>query len=292
MYAAAPSIRLNIICNGIMALNFQAFLDESAPKDASSGDVEFVLAGHIATADAWEEFSEEWRELLPLGTRASNGNFHFKMAEMARTPESRDRVRHFYAVIEKYVLTSISVRVNLEYFARAHERLEMAGRFHNWPPIPQRLWKNPYFYAFRGLLDKFHESMFGGVVPMDEKVEFIFDDKSEKNPILKGWDSYILNRDESVREHYRSPPRFENDQEFLPLQAADLWAWQVRQWYEEDSIAHPPKMEAFDFGKWHGKQRKNIILSSDEETIFNGLQGAVVHWIAESQAERDSFFSE
>jgi len=42
-----------------------------------------VLAGHIATAEAWGHFAKESAELLPLGTKAKNGNYHFKMSEMA-----------------------------------------------------------------------------------------------------------------------------------------------------------------------------------------------------------------
>jgi hypothetical protein len=67
----------------LMAMNCQAFIDDSRTKPSG----EFVLGGHVAPAEKWVAFSGEWGGLLPLGTRAKNGKFHFKMAEMAKSPE-------------------------------------------------------------------------------------------------------------------------------------------------------------------------------------------------------------
>jgi hypothetical protein len=70
-----------------MALDFQAFVDDSYTPNG-----EFVLGGHIATAKHWAEFSKEWEALLPLGTLSNENAYHFKMAEMAQTPERISRV--------------------------------------------------------------------------------------------------------------------------------------------------------------------------------------------------------
>jgi hypothetical protein len=86
-----------------MALNYQAFIDDSRTKPSG----EFVLGGHVAPAEKWVAFSGEWEGLLPLGTRAKNGKFHFKMAEMAKSPERMARVPRFYELIEKYVTREV-----------------------------------------------------------------------------------------------------------------------------------------------------------------------------------------
>jgi hypothetical protein len=86
-----------------MALEFQAFVDGSATPN---GD--FVLAGHIATAEAWAHFAKEWEELLPFGTLAKNGKYHFKMSEMARSEGGIERTGPFYRLIEKYAVVSIA----------------------------------------------------------------------------------------------------------------------------------------------------------------------------------------
>ena len=58
---------------------FQAFIDDSYTPDG-----EFVLAGHVATAESWVAFAKEWEELLPFGTIAPNAKFHFKMSKWPR----------------------------------------------------------------------------------------------------------------------------------------------------------------------------------------------------------------
>jgi uncharacterized protein DUF3800 len=185
-----------------------------------------------------------------------------------------ERLPAFYRVIEKYVVTSISCRINLADFERAHARAMEWALARNWEP-DFASWKNPFFYTFRCLIDHFHggREKMEALVPLTEKVEFIFDNQGEKAAILAAWDDYIALRDGAVRGYYGTHPRFEDDQDFLPLQAADLWAWWVREWYEHDQqSALPAKMEAFDFGGWRGKPRRVIWIHYTEDDILTVLQ--------------------
>ena len=254
-----------------MALNFQAFLDESISSD------ELVVAGHIATAENWAAFAKEWEELLPLGTLAENNEYHFKMSEMAQTPERRARVQVFYKVIEEHVISSISCRVNLRDFQRARERFDLFATRMSWT-VNLGPWTNPYFFVFRVLIDKFHQerNKFKSKLPLDRKVDFIFDERAEKKAILQAWDEYIDKREDEIKPYYGSVPRFEDDRAFLPLQAADLWAWWVRKWYEEDLIAFPDKLRDYDFGSWRGNKRPNIVISADEDGILDVFQSVAV----------------
>jgi hypothetical protein len=64
---------------------------------------------------------------------------------------------------------------------------------------------------------------------LQEKVDFIFDERvKEKKKIRDAWDAYKENADPDIKPYIGSDPRFENDIEFLPLQAADLNAWWIR----------------------------------------------------------------
>jgi len=81
---------------------FQAFIDDSYTPDG-----EFVLAGHVATAESWVAFAKEWEELLPFGTIAPNGKFHFKMSEMAALPERMERLPAFWRAIQNHVAALI-----------------------------------------------------------------------------------------------------------------------------------------------------------------------------------------
>lgn len=163
----------------LMALNLQAFIDDSVGPAR-----EFILAGHIAPAEAWALFAKEWEALLPSATVAKNGKRHFKMKEMASNPERLSRVPAFYWIIEKYVLVSISCRLNLDDFEEALRRVESDYAFMFKASVHFGYLKNPYRYLFQAFLDGFHsrrlESQYQSKIPLTEKVDFIFDNQSEK----------------------------------------------------------------------------------------------------------------
>lgn len=262
----ASAVRLQI-----MAL--QAFMDES--ENAPHGD--FVLAGHIAPAENWASFSKEWERLLPMATLAEDGTYQFKMREMASSPERMARVSAFYWLIEKYVTASLSCRISLDDFQTAYERInETCDRLNvtvDWGD-----WQNPYFFTFRTLMDGFHQKRddFAKIIPLSEQVDFYFDDRAEKRVIFAAWDEYIESTSKDVRKFYGAHPRFEDDRRFLPLQAADLWAWWVRRWYEEDASDFPDKMRDFDFGEWQGNYRRMIAISLNEQQIFDRLRSVLL----------------
>lgn len=233
----------------------QAFIDDSYTPGG-----EFVLGGHIASAEAWANFAKDWEQMLPYGVLNKNNRFHFKMKEMAQTPERLSRVGAFYRIIEEHALMSISCRINIAELKRARERIHVPGLSIDWDFLG-----NPFMVAFRSLMDMFHShrSKLAEVVPQDQKVDFIFDNQSEKKIIDAGWDDYIANRPPESKDLYGARPRFEDDNDFLPLQAADLWAWWVREWHEAGA---PERMERPDFGTWkEQKSRPKLAISFNED---------------------------
>jgi hypothetical protein len=244
----------------------QAFIDDSYSPDGT-----FVLGGHIATAEAWAKFSEEWEQLLPLGTLAPNGKYHFKMAEMAATPERMARVPAFFRVIEKHVLLSLHVKVHLADMERAKARIWVPRKTIDWG-----FFQKPYLVAWRGLLDHVHgeasRPTIEQVLPRGEKIDFIFDEQTEKKVILPIWDEFAETRPDSYRETLGSMPRFENDQEFLPLQAADFWAWWSRKWYADGT---PEKHDKMSFGHWKVQRLDypRLSITYDEDGLVKMLTG-------------------
>src|SRR5260221_5959217 len=83
----------------VVLTEFQAFMDESYENDGV-----FVMAGYVATAAAWANFSKEWEELLPVTFRDKKGRHRFKMNEMKRR---MSEVPRFYSIIKKYVALAI-----------------------------------------------------------------------------------------------------------------------------------------------------------------------------------------
>jgi hypothetical protein len=268
----------------IMVLNFQAFMDESVGVPPH-GD--FVLAGYIAPAQVWAAFSKDWEEALPLGLKGKDGKYYFKMSEMALVPERMARVKRFSEIIDLHPLIPISCRLNLGEFENALSRFHAFAARMGWN-VDMQSWANPYFFSFRLLLDLFHQQkhMLEHVIPLDEKVDFIFDDRTEKKYIRKVWDDSVEGKEPEMRERFGAEPRFEKDaDDFVALQAADFWAWWVREWYEEDNYDPPEKMANFDFGLWRGKKRPFLTVYATEDKLLEVFQSLCMRNIIDGNVD-------
>jgi hypothetical protein len=106
-------------------------------------------------------------------------------------------------------------------------------------------------------------------LPQNTKVDFYFDNRSGSGTLLDFWDDFVENQPEEFRELYGACPRFEDDEEFTPLQAADFWAWWVRKGYETDQL---DKYTSGDFGAWKEKRHvHHALLTMAEDDIVDEL---------------------
>jgi len=119
-----------------MALNFQAFIDES---ETAGG--EYVLAGHIATAENWASFRLNGK-CFCQAVRWPIMSLSFQDERHAMTDERMARVPAFWRCIENHVKASISCRMNVEDFDRAHENVERFVSRLNLV-LDWKLWKSP-----------------------------------------------------------------------------------------------------------------------------------------------------
>jgi hypothetical protein len=244
----------------------QAFIDESIDQ----GEV-FVLGGYIATAEAWANFSREWEKLVSSGwgTTRPDGNRHFKMSEMAMEESRMERVEVFFRVIEDHVIGHLSARVDVRDIAVATSRILLDGNPLPWPAM----YTNPYHVAFRVLMDGLHlqrENM-AWAIPLSDKIDFYFDNRTEKKAILEEWDRYVENRPDEAKKYYGATPQFKDDLEFLPLQAADFWAWWIRKWHKED----PKLIRAPHFGRFGFKNPK-LMLSATFHATEDDIAGTLL----------------
>lgn len=239
----------------------QAYIDGSG----SSQDPALVLAGYIAPVEKWAAFAAEWHRILnmPLPIK------YFKMNE-ANTlrgqfngfSESRrdERVRLFYEAIENNVTACVWCVVPFADFNRART------------VFPVRVRLQPYHVAFmsiNGLLTENRHKL-----GLDDKIDFIFDEEViHKTALLSSWDWVIEHLSEDQRARVGKTPIFRDDEDVLPLQAADLAAWWLRRWWEENTIGRaaptPPwaeKREIPSLGK-----------KIDETTLREIFQAAVAN---------------
>jgi len=223
----------------------QICIDESGRGNGSV----FVLAGFIARVQNWEALADDWHTLLVKSkikflktNQAMSDRFY------GWPPSERDkRLVEFARLIRRYVKASLTVLIDYDAFNRVL-KFEQRIKGNQW------FLKNPYETALWSLM--------GGAVafldgdPTQEKVEFIFDQGMSSPRKLEG-----IFRD--VRKRTERPdliakyPHCRDDKEFLPLQAADLFAWHVRKVYEASNVGH-----VYDTRTWN-------ILDSIERLDFS-----------------------
>ena len=243
-----------------VALQLQAFVDESESPHGGA----FVLGGYVASVQSWARFAAEWEQMLPFGTRDSEGTMHFKMADMAVNHDRMSRVPGFYRIIENNVLFALSIIIDKTVLEHAKRRIWIPNKKINWGIL-----SNPYMLGFVAMLDLIftHRKSLEPLIPPDFDIQFYFDRRSEKSAILSGWDRHVSNRPEGYGDYYGEAPIFENDKKFLALQAADFWVWWIREWYEFGQLNE--RMRDGDFGhfKVHRIIPKLLILLNEDRLM-------------------------
>jgi Protein of unknown function (DUF3800) len=202
--------------NGLWIYTMKAFIDDSG----SGGDSPwFVLAGYLGTSDAWDKFDEPWRSVLDGPPRIEY--FKSSQAESLRPDgqwqginarERDQRIDSLIEVIGTHAMQPFCVRLQQKDYDEVIK-----------PWVPP-MWQNPYYFLFIAFLSSVTSThkYLGGA----EQIEFIFDSNDQVDePSFRLYNqvSHLGQFAGRVKEI-----RYEDEKIFLPLQAADLIAWQVR----------------------------------------------------------------
>jgi hypothetical protein len=190
-----------------------AFVDDSG----SGGDSQyFVLAGYVTSEVSWSGFVPDWQSVLDLSPKLD----YFKMSEAESlkgqfegcSPHARDeRLNQFADVILRYDPWEAAIAVP----SKDYNEVLL--------PVLPKSRTSPYYSAFIAMvtaLSGFYR--WGG---SDELVDFIFDEQdgmqtkaARQYGSFRGWyPNWRLGR-----------IGFNDEKKVLPLQAADLIAWQTR----------------------------------------------------------------
>ena len=190
----------------------RAFIDDSGSGGESPW---FVLAGYLGTIEAWDAFNEPWCAVLDRPPKLD----YFKHSEVygsqwagMSTTERNERVDAFIEVIGNHALRSIYVRLKQQDYDEAIK-----------PYIPP-MWQNAYYFLFIGFLSA--ATMTAKHLGDGNRIEFFFDSNREVEEPSK-----MLYRQTANLPQFRDLVdniHYEDEKIFLPLQAADLLAWQIR----------------------------------------------------------------
>lgn len=202
----------------------QAFIDESGKGDPDL----LVLGGYVSSADSWQRFNNEWQRVLDMKSPHYRQLEYFKMAEMASEAD-RERCAWFHSVIENHAMAAISYTISTRQLKR-----EVARMFPEEPDM-QRALSNPWHFAVHVLIRGYAENRKNVNLP-EGPIDLTFDDVlHEKGVVVDNWEQYkAINPD--IAHLMGSVPQFKSDKEVLPLQAADLFAWWVREWQKGGAL--------------------------------------------------------
>jgi hypothetical protein len=195
----------------------QVFADESIGKH-------FVMAGLIAESEAWSEFSDEWRAALKHPPSLG----YFKMREPAGQPprgeffglsylERDKKLRVLARIINRYARIYTQSVIDLKAFSEVWK-----GRFSHT--------NDPYFWPFQNTILASGYTIFD--LGIRDRFEIIFDEHLILGPRAKIWypvlREFVRDREPTLYMVLPIDPLFRKDDDFLPLQAADMFAWCTR----------------------------------------------------------------
>lgn len=213
---------------------FQAYIDDSGstPQGAMAHEDRFVLAGYVMMAHKWEQFSDEWNAALKNRPKIE----YFKMGcvkdgggpfvdEFGRTLSYEFRfqkARELAEIIARFDPLPVSCSASWEEYERI-----VRGKVHPKLDSPYTLL---YYQIMRGV----HEFQVRANQLRPDfsfgRVDFIFDEQGPMGPKALQW--YEGLRRAVQHEPYKSmmgnTPIFRSDRDLLPLQAADMLAWHIR----------------------------------------------------------------
>ena len=205
----------------------QAFIDDSGNEPSNPV---YILAGFIADSAAWAQFSDEWQAALD----EPPGLAYFKMKEAERLQDEFDRDKGwneklrddrlvtFCRIIRKHAIYRVHVSLRHADFITHIKTLET--------PIRRSISNHPYYLLFHQLI------LTVAAVRMSlretGKVDFVFDEQgSLGDDAVHYWNNFMVNALRGSATDFTpyigKKPKFADEKEFKPLQAADLYAWQL-----------------------------------------------------------------
>lgn len=207
----------------------QAYVDDSGSHKES---LAFVLAGFIANHVQWEKFTGDWKGALRLDPSLD----YFKMNEAASLhgqflrakgwdEEKRDkRLDVLSEVILSYVRVRISVSMRNDDFLRSIQSL----------PAPKRSFAidGPFIMLAMQLI--LTVAVFSDLSGLNEPCDFVFDETDGfSEEFLLKWPMFKHIADQQPRLEFGKKigqtPIFRDEKYSMPLQAADMYAWNVRE---------------------------------------------------------------
>lgn len=210
----------------------QAYIDDSM----NEGEV-LVFGGLIASPRRWKAFSAAWQECL---NDAPWDNFKMsKVWYRCKGKKLEYATRHYRTMCE-HVQGGLCFVIPIAPFEEAAALYGLSGT----------KFADPYFWASKGVISGLAQSQ--KAWGLTEAVDFVFDERpeEEKAIIRDAWNIYLATVPDEVRSVTGKRPEFADDEQELPLQAADMWVWWCRKTWRENGGTIPELSYPIPWGSY------------------------------------------
>lgn len=220
MVCGLPSYKRN---NWLLCMLISHVDDSGSDKQ---GPV-YVLAGYISTLGQWQEFSDLWQIGLDSGPRKLD---YFKMEEAAhsgkgqfknwRKPDRDKKTEELAKIIKSYAMFGVRSVLWWKDFDAVQKR---------YPEYPA----NPYVILQNYVMSSAIVHVMS--LKIEEKIKFVFDEQGRDGAMAyHAYNMAKVNLPAEMLEYVAGPPSYESDRIVLPLQAADMIAWQSRRFCRDN----------------------------------------------------------
>lgn len=230
------------------------------------------MAGLISHSELWAKFSDEWRACLDNYPRIG----YFKMNEAAGLG---GEFRRFTKLQRDNKLRELARIINRHVRAVTFSCIDLDAHADTWAKHLPKPNNEEYFWPYQNTIMATCFELWD--IGWKERFEIIFDEQVIFGPRARVW--YPLVQD--IAKH-REPeaatilpmdPMFKDDKDFLPLQAADLFAWCMRR--GTDAPDNTPFTWLLDelkavslsnYSQYYDRARMNAVLDETRRILREG----------------------
>jgi hypothetical protein len=187
----------------------------------------FVLAGYVSTVNRWKDFSDAWDGALKSGPRPLP---YFKMQHAAFsnkgvfkgwTKSERDKkIMELANIVKSYAMFGVCAALWWDEFAAVQKK------YPHYPINPYSLLFN--YTMFLAITHVMH-------LKLEETIDFVFDEQGQDGRVAyQSYEFAKVTIPSGMLQYIAGPPSHKSDRIVLPLQAADMLAWQSRRFCAEN----------------------------------------------------------
>ena len=204
-----------------------AYLDES--KDGQEKRV-FVIAGYIGHDEDWDQLWTKWSRLLKTfaipefhASDCEKGSKRFFGMSKKRRESIQREFIHLLSDTENGLAGHLSA-IELEPYVRLRPRFKSARKIPPGLAISGSL-DDPYYLGLQLAVERIARGA-ALVLPPEEKIEFVFDESALGGRVPSLFDSIKNAKNLGAWTSRLGGVQLRSSAECLPLQAADLWAYE------------------------------------------------------------------